>query len=119
VKIFDPSPAITLEAPRRRRVPIASTLGVAVCRALAGVMYYQHAAYSTQLAQAHHDLKASRAEVRQLRTSLTSTRGQLDAARSNINRCAASLDAEVSKVAAFSKQAAACEVIREKLHPKG
>jgi len=45
--------------------------------------------------------------------------GKLDAAGSSINSCTGNLAAETSKVAAFAKQAAACEVIRQKLHLKG
>jgi septal ring factor EnvC (AmiA/AmiB activator) len=119
MKIFDSSPGITLERPSRRRRIAAIAAAVTVCLALAGALVYQHKAHSSELAKVNGDLAASRAEVARLQGDLAATKGKLDAATLNIDSCASNLTAETSKVAAFAKQAAACEVIRNKLHVKG
>lgn len=119
MKIFDSSPGITLERPRRRRVVAAIVVGVMAVLALADALVYQQNAHADQLAKVNGELAASQAEVTRLQTNLTATREKLDAATLNVGSCASNLNAETSKVAAFAKQAAACEVIRNKLHVKG
>jgi hypothetical protein len=119
MKIFDSSPGITLERPSRRRRIVAIAAAVAVCLALAGALVYQHKVHSAELAKVNGDLAASRADVTKLQGDLAATKEKLDAATLSVNSCASNLSAETSKVAAFAKQAAACEVIRNKLHVKG
>jgi peptidoglycan hydrolase CwlO-like protein len=119
VKIFDPSPAITLARPRRRRIIIIAVAGIATCLALAAALFYQHKTYSARLNQANRELTASQTEVKQLRTRLASMQGKLGAAVSESRTCASNLDAETSKVAAFAMQAAACARIQAALHVKG
>jgi len=119
MKIFDSSPDITLERPRRRRTIAAVAAGVAVCIALAGALLYQQKTSAAELAKMNNALASARAEAGQLRTDLARTKEKLDAASAGINTCASKLGVETSKVAAFAKQAAACEVIRTKLHVKG
>jgi len=119
MKIFDPSPAITLERPRRLRAIIAGATGVALCLALGAALFEQHETLSTRLAKVSRDLASSQARASQLQADLVSTQAKLDAATVTINRCATRANADTSKLAAFAKQAAACELIREKLHLKG
>jgi septal ring factor EnvC (AmiA/AmiB activator) len=116
MKIFDSSPGIILRHPSRRRTIVAGATAAAACLALGAALFYQHTTYSAQLAKANHDLVVSQAEVRQLRANLASTSLKLGAAAANVRSCANSLDVETSKVAAFARQAGACEVIRQKLH---
>lgn len=118
MKIFDPSSGITLERPRRRRTVIASATGMAICLALGAALFEQHEILSARLEKASRVLASSQAKASQLQAALVSTQAKLDAATVTINRCASRASAETSKLAAFAKQAAACELIREKLHLK-
>lgn len=119
MKVFDSSPGLTIEQPRRRWTAVALAIACVTCVALGGGLFYQHTSYQGQLEKANQDLATARANVAELQTKLTSMTGKLDAAGSSINSCTGNLAAETSKVAAFAKQAAACEVIRQKLHLKG
>jgi len=119
MKVFDSSPGLTIEQPRRRWIAVALAIASATCIALGGGLFYQHTSYQSQLQKANQDLATAQANAAELQTKLTSMTGKLDAAGSTVNSCTSNLAAETSKVAAFAKQAAACEVIRQKLHLKG
>jgi len=119
MKIFDSSPDIALERPRRRRTILALTAATAILIALVIAFLHQRSTYATQLGQVQSELTAAQGKVQSLRDEVASLKEKLDAAGSRINSCTSSLTAETSKVAAFAKQAAACEVIRTKLNLKG
>lgn len=119
MKIFDSSPEIALQRPRRWRTIAAFTLTAAICIALAVALFNQRTTYTADLARVKLDLTAEQGKVKGLRTELAEMKEKLDAAGPRINSCTSNLALETSKVAAFAKQAAACEVIRTKLKLKG
>jgi type VI protein secretion system component VasK len=120
MKIFDSSPEIKLAQPRRRWALIAAAAATgAVVLALGGALVYQYQHFTAQLEKAKGELTTARAESAQLRTKLTDVKEKLDATTTESSSCSSNLAAETSKVAAFAKQAAACEVIRNQLNLKG
>jgi septal ring factor EnvC (AmiA/AmiB activator) len=119
MKIFDSSPEIALQRPRRWRTIVAFTLAAAICLALAVALFNQRTMYAAQLERAKLDLTAEQGNVKNLRKEVAEMKEKLDATEPKINSCASNLAIETSKVAAFAKQAAACEVIRTKLKLKG
>lgn len=119
MKIFDSSPDLTLQRPRRRRTILAVVAGAAICIALVIAIFHQRGTYSTQLEQMQSKLTAAQENVKALQGEVDGMKEKLDAAGTSINSCISNLASETSKVAAFAKQAAACEVIRTKLNLKG
>jgi F0F1-type ATP synthase membrane subunit b/b' len=119
MKIFDSAPELKLARPRRRWVIAAVVATGAVVLALGGALLYQHLHFTAQLEKAKRDLTTAQAEATQLRTELTGAKQKLDGTKAEANSCSSNLAAETSKVAAFAKQAAACEVIRNQLNLKG
>lgn len=119
MKIFDSSPGIHLERPRRRRTIAVVVAGALLYLVLGGALVYQHMHHADQLATASRELAATRSEATRLQARLTAAREELDATAANEKHCSGSLHAETAKIAAFAKQAAACEIIRTRLHLKG
>lgn len=119
MKIFDSSPEITLERPRRRRTIMAITAIAAVLISLVVAYFYQRSTYLAQVKQLQGELITAQGNVKSLQAEMAGLKEKLDASSTSINSCTSSLASETSKVAAFAKQAAACEVIRTKLNLKG
>lgn len=119
MKIFDSAPGIALEQPSRRWTIASAVVGVATFSLLVGIVCYQNAMHTAQLKTVSTELAAAKDEVTRLNAALAEAKQNLDATQLKINTCASTLNAEASKVSAFAKQAAACEVIRNKIHLKG
>lgn len=119
MKIFGTSADIALKRPRRTRAVIAVTISTIVLIALAVMLRHQRDSLSIQLGMVKNELASSKGEVRTLQAELSRLKIKLDSAATHTSTCTGNLEAEQSKVAAFAKQAAACETIRTQLHLKG
>ena len=119
MKIFGTAQNIALKRPHRTRAIAAAALATIVLIALAVMLRHQRDALTIQLGAVKNELASSKGEVRTLQAELSRLKIKLDTAATRTSICTSNLGTEQSKVAAFAKQAAACETIRTQLHLKG
>lgn len=119
MKIFGVSPDIALKRPHGMRTIVAAAVTTVVLIALAVALRHQRDALSLKLGAVNSELASSKREAAILQAELSGLKKKLDTATTHSNTCTGNLGAETSKVAAFAKQAAACETIRTQLHLKG
>jgi hypothetical protein len=118
MKIFDSAPSILLKKPRSWPLIIGSLVVLVACIALVAALLYQRNAHALEISKLNAELVASKNNADRMKSDLGLLQAKFDAAVDRASTCTSNLQAETAKVGAFAKQAAACEVIRKKLHFK-